>query len=544
MRYCRQCERAAVIRFVPNDVLVSAECQRRCLGFDLGDCICPAENGTIAEDMVLSARQRYARRAIDVDPRLLKRLGHFNQLLMRAVLKPLAITLDTSISAWVADTSYSEAEIRDLVKAFLWQFKHITAKDCNVNSFKKRERLPGDFNEYIDSLGDEDVNDLKFGRSINARKDWFKVFSGPIFHLIEHEVFKLIDREFGFCPFIKYVPVPDRTAWIVDHLDYSQFYMETDHSAFEAHTTRDIMRQVELPLYRYMTKNLPYGHVWFSIVSWVMTKSVWSVYKGKVKIKTEPMRYSGEMCTSLGNGWTNYVLMKFVMRVHNIVGRGFVEGDDGIFAVSSPVDPNWFRECGFNVKLEIKQRLGLCGFCSLNFGPNGQNVREPREVLAGFGWSFSDCRHGGRKVLSGLLRAKAFSLAYEMPNCPILSSFAAMVLRSTVGFQLRWDKHDIKYKQQQVYQLFKQGKLDQVEKRLSRVITQDQRLFVSEIYRIPVSDQLLLEQYFDSVNTVQTLKHPVLDKIFPNLWSVYGHRYSYVVYANVQWNVVQLMQRI
>jgi len=414
-----------------------------------------------------------------------------------------------------------------------------------VNSFKKRERLPGDFNEFVSTLGQQDRDQLKFGRSINARKNWFKVFSGPIFKQIEHAVFSSVDREFGFSPFIKYVPVPQRTQVICDSIQRpGSFYVQTDHSAFEAHTTRELMECIEMPLYYYMTRNLPYGHVWYDIVHYVMTKSVWSVYKGKLKLRTEPMRYSGEMCTSLGNGWTNYVLMKFVLRTHNLMGRGFVEGDDGIFQVSGMVDAAWFKELGFNVKLEMETDLGRCGFCSLNFGPDGQNVREPREVLAGFGWSFSDCRHGGDVVCKGLLRSKAFSLLYEMPNCPILTAFALMVLRSTQGVPLRWDKHDVKYKSAQVYAFIQKHGENAVLKLANRECTTHQRNFVWEMYRVPASLQKQLEVYFDGISSVQRLESPLLQNLFPNLWYEYAKRYTYEVHAGISWNVVQLMQNI
>lgn len=541
--YCRDlnCEGEAKVRYSPLDVIQKAEMQRRDIGFSIDDCICPAENGTIARDMVLSARQRYARRTPIGRPELLRRLKHYNELLMRALIRPLDVNTDVSFAAWADKTSYSKAEI-ERIAADLWaQFSCIMRKDCDVNSFKKRERLPGDIMEFIMSNIEPQKFQLKFGRSINARKNWFKGFSGPIFHLIEEALFSCVDKEFGFCPFIKHVPVSDRTEFITNHLTSpGQVYVQTDHSAFEAHTVREVMDAVELPFYKYMSKNLHGGDIWYRVVHRVMTMTVWSKYRNKVKIMTEPMRYSGEMCTSLGNGWTNYVVMKFLMRTNNVVGRGFVEGDDGIFVLSKVIADDEFRNLGFSVKLEQFSTLGECGFCSLNFGPNGQNVRDPREVLAGFGWSFSDCRHGGVQVCRGLLRSKAFSLAFEMPNCPILSSFAKMVLRCTRGAKLRWDMRDVRYKHQQIYRLYQQGRLPEVEARLSSECTLEQRQFVADHYRILVTDQIELEAYFDSIQEVVSLDHPILDKMFPALWRLYGRRYSYTIYDGVPWAMVQL----
>jgi len=150
---------------------------------------------------------------------------------------------------------------------------------------------------------DETYPDIKPLRLINAREDFSKGFLGPIFSSIEHQVCKL--------PwFIKYIPVQDRPRAIMDKLiREGAMYVCTDYTSFEAHFEPHIMWALEEPLYRFMCVDLPaeerdgFMRFWHEHV------------RGKNKLDiadqlncTLPgVRMSGEMNTSLGNGWCNLV---------------------------------------------------------------------------------------------------------------------------------------------------------------------------------------------------------------------------------------------
>lgn len=144
---------------------------------------------------------------------------------------------------------------------------------------------------------------------------------------------------------------------------------------------------------------------------------------------------SGEMCTSLGNGFTNLMLALFVCHEHGFDYRkgevdGFVEGDDGIFALSGELKTEYFNHCGFDIKIKEENDPLTASFCGLIFSENGETIREPRRVLQTFGWT-GNFIHAGDKILNELLRAKALSSAYETPQCPIVRVLADVALANT-----------------------------------------------------------------------------------------------------------------
>jgi hypothetical protein len=86
---------------------------------------------------------------------------------------------------------------------------------------------------------DEGYDSFKHARGINSRTDEFKVRVGPIFKLIEKEVFKLP------C-FIKKVPLDRRAEYILDMMGETGPFLVSDYTAFESLFTRDIMSRVEM----------------------------------------------------------------------------------------------------------------------------------------------------------------------------------------------------------------------------------------------------------------------------------------------------------
>jgi len=146
---------------------------------------------------------------------------------------------------------------------------------------------------------------------------------------------------------------------------------------------------------------------------------------------------SGDMCTSLGNGFTNLMILKFLAFKKGAQIRLLVEGDDGLFATNAQFSPADFAQLGFKVKLKASRDPCTSSFCGLIFSESGQIVRDPLKFFAGFGWTGSFL-NAGAKVMWQLLRAKALSAAYETPQCPIVGVMAREALRRTVGVQARF----------------------------------------------------------------------------------------------------------
>jgi hypothetical protein len=197
------------------------------------------------------------------------------------------------------------------------------------------------------------------------------------------------------------------------------------------------MKAVEIGMYKYMLQNFPHHAQYVERV--LLGKNRLSFRNG-VRADIPARRMSGDMCTSLGNGFTNLMLMLFCAKKLGFTATGFVEGDDGIFRVDR-VDAavsDLLLKLGFRIKLEQVEDPALGGFCGIVAADCG-NIKDPIRFLQTFGWT-SSCVEGGQDVMWQLLRAKALSARYELPNCPILRVLADRALELTSGVTARFEQ--------------------------------------------------------------------------------------------------------
>lgn len=342
-------------------------------------------------------------------------LKHFVGRWLRENLTPLGS--EPSFDDWIAGTTYTQARKDELTR--IWQ-----SLAGGPPNRKQRRRI----NSFIKT---ECYPKFKHARWINSRSDHFKAYSGPWFHAIEKQLFKL-DW------FIKYTPVPERAARIAALKKAGKKYFGTDFESFEAHFTPEVMAALELQLYSYMLQNYP-------DIADVICSTIAGANHGRTRrgvcFQLKGRRMSGDMCTSLGNGFSNLMLWLFLADKYKFTIEGFVEGDDGIFAVSDNAPgpsqlADDFRDLGFSIKIESGEDPTEMSFCGI-VAADGQNIRDPADVMQSFGWTHS-CLHAGNKVMLQLLRAKALSMAYELPHCPVLRAVADRALELTTGVEPRF----------------------------------------------------------------------------------------------------------
>jgi len=334
-----------------------------------------------------------------------------NQLFERYPEEFAPLTFIQSVDQWLSQcSSYNEArkrELRLIAETLdpLQPDPHILKRFAKVKSFIKVEDYPS----------------VKHARWINSRVDHFKVFWGPACKQIEQQVYRLKY-------FIKHVPVVSRPSVIDKLFTAGAKYVSTDYSAFESQFRFEVMDHIEFVLYRRMLSNFPeYARIVCDVLGGdnLLSTSYW-------RVKVPARRMSGDMNTSLGNGFTNLVLWATMARLCGISWEdwdGFVEGDDGIFAIPDRHiwTPEEWAARGFILKLSYVSQPGLASFCGV-VSPDGVNtIRDPFAFLAKFGWS-STMIGCGTKVSWGLLRAKSLSVLYETPNCPIVSVLARAAL--------------------------------------------------------------------------------------------------------------------
>jgi hypothetical protein len=114
--------------------------------------------------------------------------------------------------------------------------------------------------------------------------------------------------------------------------------------------------------------------------------------------------------------------MSFVAHRKGGTVKAIVEGDDGLTVSSVPLNTKDFTDMGFTIKMNKYQNVEQTSFCGLILSRENTGMVDPRGVMLKFPWTHARQMFGGPRVVLGLLRAKALSLIYEFPSCPIVTA--------------------------------------------------------------------------------------------------------------------------
>jgi len=462
------------------------------------------------EQQQRAASQRIGRLTPEISNRaLLRQLRRHVYLRCKKLLKPLHKDTDFSFENWLSHTNYTEKRKEELRKVHD-KFPAVVTREYILHHrrckcFIKNESYPM----------------FKNPRGIASRKDQVKCWIGPIIKAIENEVYKLPY-------FIKHIPKPERAKYIVDHVTQpGATYAGTDYSSFESSFRPQIMKACEFVLYRYMTKSCPKQLEAIKIFEEICTGMNKMSYKdGTFWVKGR--RMSGEMTTSLGNGWTNLMLASFAIRS----ARGeceslkiVVEGDDAVMAIfaSDHICKDSFSVFGFCIKIEKSFRLSDASFCGLVFDEEDQmDCADPIQEIVNFGWYNGFQLYMKQEKLDSLLVAKAYSLLYEYPGCPIMKELAAMVFRCKSDIVKNFDfedflaKHCVNTWERDRFLAIRDGlsSKDRIRWMLSRPIGWRTRQMVERYYKISIDLQLRSEAYLRSITRIGPLDMPWLQHLF------------------------------
>lgn len=421
------------------------------------------------------------------------------------MLTPLSPETDTSFEIWIESTNYPRHRKNELLDVYYAMLGAIQRKDYKCNSHIKWET-------YVQ---------YKHARNINARVDAFKVFSGPIFKLIEQSLFKLKY-------FVKKIPVKDRPKFIMERLFRAgSKYGCTDYSCFESLFTKEFMNSCEMVLYEYMVQHLPDGPVWFRIVKDALTGKNICRFRGFIA-EVMGTRMSGDMCTSLGNGFANLMIMLFLADKLGLEIDGVVEGDDGLFVSKNGVFPavEDFESLGMKIKIDVVDTISEASFCGLVFDPDDLiNVTDPIAELSGFGWGTGRYASARRSKLNILLRCKGLSLAHQYAGCPILQSLARYSLRITRGTYV-----DHYIKESGLLSTWERDQLLQALRDEKSVVYKEPpintRLLVERLYGVTIEVQKHIEDLIDSKDDLLPIDSPLaLDLCWPE-WLDYSERFT------------------
>jgi len=323
--------------------------------------------------------------------------------------------------------------------------------------------------------------------------------------------------------------VKDRANYI-----YSRVYRTgakfvcTDYTAFESHFTKELLESCEFVMYNYMTTQLPDHNQFMYYLNRVIAGRNVCVSK-LITAEVDATRMSGEMNTSLGNGFANLMFMLFMCELvgaTNVIG--VVEGDDGLFVMDGPHPTAAdFKRIGLTIKLEVFDDLAKASFCGLVFDTTDLiNISDPIKILAQTGFSTQQYVFSRSKVLRGLLKAKAYSLAYQYPGCPIISAFSRMLLRVLVNDY-------VYFKKDGDYTTLLQKEAFTFWQKHSDVLAIEPgmktRILMETVFKISPTEQIAMEAYFDAMTEIQPLNFDLILSHVPIIWKTYGSQYMLIV---------------
>lgn len=403
-----------------------------------------------------------------------------------------------AVEGWLESTSYTQSRKEELLATYDKICVDFTKVNKKCKSFVKEESYPN----------------YKFFRQINSRSDESKVLTGPMFQRMADRMMHFEVN--GYMPFIKFIPHKDRPAYIMRVLrPEGRVAYTSDFTSFEALFVKEIM-EIEIIAYKYLISRMPETFQTFMGRIFDETLAGRNVCEMRQFIMSVmATRMSGEMCTSLGNGFANLVIHYFVFE--ELLGaqdfRIVVEGDDALMTCSNVIeDPTpYYNELGLIVKLEQHQNINTASFCGCVFDTDDMvNVTDPRDVLLNFGWAsakYIGCR---KSKMMSLLRAKSLSYLHQYPGCPVIQSLALYGLRVTSGISLSfalnnknvsmWEREQL----QAAQRALEAGLLD--PKLPARDVPMNTRLLVEDLYGITYTMQLSLEAYLDGLSGLTPLR--------------------------------------
>lgn len=431
-------------------------------------------------------------------------------------IQPIPKDSAMSPEEWLERTNYPQ-----------WRKDQLLLKLKEIRSFRDRD-WKGKLVHFMIKgfMKDEHYTDWKQVREIWARDDGAKLYFGPYFKHMEDSIYAEPE-------FIKHVPVRERADYIYDRL-YSDgyVYVATDFSSFESHFTRDMMAACEFVLYKHMLKH--YTEVYQTMEEVLQGLNMMTDKFFKVHVQAR--RMSGEMNTSLGNGFSNLMFMRAVSRFYGLgIPDGVVEGDDGLFRYRvgfAPTSQN-FTDLGFNIKLDTHKKISYASFCGILFDEADKEViADPRKILAQFGWTSQKYANASHRTVMKLLRCKALSLAHAYPGCPIVAELARYGLRVTRSYNVKQfiaSRRDLNMYEREKYieadKYFRDSKNRDELSVPIKEIGMGTRLLVEELYGLDVKLQFEIETYLREKDDLEQIDLPKVIDLVPNSWVEYADRY-------------------
>lgn len=255
--------------------------------------------------------------------------------------------------------------------------------------------------------------------------------------------------------------------------------------------------------------------------------------KSGFSIRTPAVQFSGRYTTSMSNTIRNKLLLDACAIYMGIQDyRAVYEGDDSLSAWPETVTVDRLtRALGrLGVEAEIAQieKYGEAGYCSTYWNDEFEVICDPIKVIATFPFSNSQLANS-QKNARPLLAAKAMSLAYRAPGCPIVWAIARKYI-SSIGlmetrneYERRWFRSFSSFHSNKKYSSKKRSTLfvhfDRWD--LIREPTSQQRQMFEKIFGVSAPNQRMCEkqilEYDGFSETLFSALEPAQAKLGVNL---------------------------
>ena len=310
-------------------------------GFPLFPAVCYRPNGVDTQQKVFGSAKRVGAVLPPSDPDLRREVADFALSILPSLSDPLEEEDVKSFIELLENSTIKPQRRKKYISAYEEFNRGFHNARRRASAFVKAEFYEEDAKCPRNIAGIDIKFTVKYYALIRSMEK--KLFANPYF--------------------IKKVPVAEQPLKIRDELGPGPYFVATDFSSFECSFRPEVMEALECVLYRYMCSRSP----WMSdlIEDFIAAITGPQVcYYPDLKYSVTGTRMSGDICTSLGNGFSNLVMNLFVASKCGASIKGFVEGDDGIFSWDVMPDVSYFTRMGFNIKLECYEQPSLASFCT------------------------------------------------------------------------------------------------------------------------------------------------------------------------------------
>lgn len=458
----------------------------------------PKPDVTHPISQILGVGKRMAYNPPKYDKKLRRKFRRFVKKWLCDNMAPIDPDEKFDFEEWLSNTNYPEwrkQEIRKKAPKEGYLFDEVQTKEFknfDVKLFTKEEYYP----EY------------KHFRGIWARSDEAKAIMGPFFRKIEKKLFALPY-------FIKKIPKNERPAYINNFMNSNILkFQGTDYTSFESLFTTDMMDDCEFELYRYMSSLNPEAQLRCRYIFRLLASKNFAKNKF-FTVLVDAKRMSGEMNTSLGNGFSNLMFLLFAVHYYKREYSGpIIEGDDALIGLSESIPPEYYQKMGLNVKMEFIDDISEGSFCGLVYDPQELiNIRDPCEPLCTTTWVTRKYTSCNKNLYYSLLRSKSLSLMYEYPGCPILYKYGKKIFDLLSDYEIK-----LKYEDTYKFELAKQAYDSYIKNEIPyKEVGPRTRLLMEKIYNVPVYMQIQIEKEIDNMS-ISDMSLPTVLEIVPDLW--------------------------